>query len=238
MPKLLVIDDDREMVDLLRRSLTQEGFELGAAYSGEDGLAQAGTGTADLILLDVTLPGINGFEVLRRLRRHSEVPVIMLTARGDEVDKIVGLEIGADDYLAKPFSVRELVARISAILRRSGKAKEPATKPDMDSRVLECGSIRIDVRTRSVRRKNEVISLTTSEFDLLYILMEGAGKPVRREELCKSVLEREHSPFDRGIDNMISGLRRKLGATAEGLERIKTVRNLGYIFVDFGDGPS
>lgn len=237
MPNVLIIDDDREMVELLSRSLVQEGFVLGAAHSGEDGIEQAQKAVADLILLDVMLPGINGFEVLRRLRRHSDVPVIMLTARGEEVDRVVGLEIGADDYLAKPFSVRELVARINAILRRAGKIRESSTKPESERRELHCGSVRMDLLTRIVRCEDQMIALTTGEFDLLRILMESAGTPVRREDLCQSVLDREYSMYDRGIDNLVSALRRKLGATRDGLERIKSVRNVGYVYVDLGEGP-
>lgn len=237
MPSLLIIDDDREMVELLRRSLAQEGFELGAAHTGEEGVAQVEHHPADLILLDVMLPGINGFEVLRRLRRQSDVPVIMLTARGEEVDRVVGLEIGADDYLPKPFSVRELVARINAILRRAGKGREAPSRPENERREVKHGSVRIDLLTRTVRRSDEVLALTTGEFDLLRILMESAGTPVRREDLCQQVLDREYSIFDRGIDNLVSALRRKLGATAEGLERIKTVRNIGYVYVDLDQEP-
>lgn len=232
MPRLLIIDDDREMVELLGRSLAQEGFELGMAHTGEDGIERAQAAAADLILLDVMLPGINGFEVLRRLRRTSDVPVIMLTARGEEVDRVVGLEIGADDYLPKPFSVRELVARVNAILRRAAKGKDAAPRPEVERRELKRGSIRMDLMTRTVRRGREVLALTTGEFDLLRTLMESAGAPVRREDLCRNVLDRDYSVFDRGIDNLVSALRRKLGATADGLERIKTVRNVGYIYVD------
>ncbi len=237
MPSLLIIDDDREMVELLARSLAQEGFELLTAGTGEDGIEQAQTGTVDLILLDVMLPGINGFEALRRLRRCSDVPVIMLTARGEEVDRVVGLEIGADDYLSKPFSIRELVARINAILRRTAKSREPYGKGEDERREMKHGSVRMDLLTRTVRCQGQIVSLTTGEFDLLRLLMESAGEPVSREDLCKGVLDRDYSVFDRGIDNLVSALRRKLGATPDGLERIKTIRNIGYVYVDLGNGP-
>ena len=237
MPRLLIIDDDREMVELLAQSLAQEGFDLATAHTGEAGIEHAHAPAPDLILLDVMLPGINGFEVLRRLRRSSDVPVIMLTARGEEVDRVVGLEIGADDYLSKPFSMRELVARINAILRRAGKPKEPAPRPEGGRRELKRGSIRMNLLTRTVSRGGDVVALTTGEFDLLRTLMEAAGTPVRREDLCRSVLDRGYSVFDRGIDNLVSALRRKLGATADGLERIKTVRNVGYIYVDIESDP-
>jgi two-component system response regulator CpxR len=182
-------------------------------------------------LLDVTLPDINGFEVLRRLRRESDIPVIMLTARGEEVDRIVGLEIGADDHLPKPFSVRELVARMKAILRRVGPfAAAPAISEERCE--LKRGSVSIDVLTRIVRRDGAIVAVTTSEFELLRVLMDSAGAPVRREDLSKSVFDREYLVFDRSIDNLVSGLRRKLGATPEGLERIKSIRNVGYMYAE------
>jgi DNA-binding response OmpR family regulator len=233
--KILVIDDDREMADLLRQSLALEGFELSTVQSGEEGIEQGRNKGPELILLDVNLPGMNGFEVLRRLRRESDVPVIMLTARGEEVDRIVGLEIGADDYLPKPFSVRELLARINAILRRAGRERL-APPADKNSRELKHGSVSMDLLTRTVRRDGKIVSMTTSEFDLLRVLMESAGAPVSREDLSKRVFDREYSVFDRAIDNLVSALRRKLGATREGLERIKSIRNIGYMYTDV-DAP-
>src|SRR5579863_6092891 len=229
--RVLVIDDDREMVDLLAQSLAREGFELSAAQSGEEGIELGRNKGPELILLDVNLPDINGFEVLRRLRRESDVPVIMLTARGEEVDRIVGLEIGADDYLPKPFSVRELVARINAILRRAGRVS-PQSANGEHHREVKHGSISMDLPSRTVRRAGQVVPMTTSEFDLLRALMESPGQPVRREDLSKRVFDREYSAFDRSIDNLVSALRRKLGATAEGLERIKSIRNVGYMYAD------
>jgi len=223
------------MADLLRQSLAPEGFEVSTAPSGSEGIDLARLERPELVLLDVNLPDINGFEVLRRLRRESDVPVIMLTARGDEVDRIVGLEIGADDYLPKPFSVRELVARINAILRRSGRER---TASGENRRELKLGSVALDVSTRTVRRGGQIVSMTTSEFELLRVLMESAGTPVRREDLSKKVFDREYSVFDRSIDNLVSALRRKLGATSEGLERIKSIRNVGYMYADSDDARS
>ncbi len=228
--RILVIDDDREMVDLLAQSLVQENFEVSTAQSGEGGIELGRDQGPDLILLDVNLPDVNGFEVLRRLRRESDVPVIMLTARGEEVDRIVGLEIGADDYLPKPFSVRELVARINAILRRAGRARQGS--PGESVRELKHGSVSMDLLTHTVRCDDQIVPLTTSEFELLRVLMEAAGTPVPREDLSKSVFDREYSIFDRSIDNLVSALRRKLGATREGLERIKSIRNVGYMYAD------
>lgn len=227
--RVLVIDDDVELATLLAESLAREGFSLSTAFSGEEGLAEMRKAGPRIILLDVTLPGINGFEVLRQLRKESDVPVIMLTARGDEMDRIIGLEIGADDYLPKPFNVRELVARMSAILRRATTGT-PGTGGD--ERILQRGSVRLNLATRTVWRSGEVVPLTTGEFDLLQKLLESAGVPLRREELSRSVLGREHSAFDRAIDNLVSSLRRKLGPTANGLERIKSVRNTGYLFAE------
>jgi DNA-binding response OmpR family regulator len=188
--RILVVDDDREMVDLLGQSLAQEGFDLRTAQSGEEGIRLCRKITPELILLDVNLPNINGFEVLRRLRRESDVPVIMLTARGEEVDRIVGLEIGADDYLPKPFSVRELLARINAILRRAGRERLSQQPAGENRRELKHGSISMDLLARTVRRDGQIVPMTTTEFELLRVLMESPGTPLCREELSRKVLER------------------------------------------------
>lgn len=232
--RILIVDDDCEMVDLLRQSLAREGFELSAAESGEEGIEMGRNNENDLILLDVSLPDINGFEVLRRLRRESDIPVIMLTARGEEIDRIVGLEIGADDYLPKPYSVRELIARINAILRRASRDRMDSQAAGENGRELRRGAVSMDLLTRTVRSDGRVVPMTTSEFDLLRALMESAGAPVRRDELSRRVFNREYSPLDRSIDNLVSALRRKLGATPEGLERIKSIRNIGYMYADLG----
>lgn len=231
MQSILLIDDDPSLVELLEESLRNEGFTVLAANSGEIGLEMVAIQSFQLVLLDVTLPGINGFETLRRLRARSNVPVLMLTARGEDLDRIVGLEIGADDYLPKPFHFRELVARMNAVLRRT--APSFANAP----RGLQAG-IQLDVHSRLVRRDGTVLDLTTSEFDLLRVLMDSAGTTVPREALCQQVLDREFNPLDRGIDNLISSLRRKLGPTDDGLERIKTVRNLGYLYTGPAPEPA
>jgi two-component system response regulator CpxR len=171
------------------------------------------------------LPGLNGFEVLRQLRMQSSIPVLMLTARGDDVDRIVGLEIGADDYLPKPFNPRELVARVHAILRRAAPNSEG---PALNSESLQVGDVELDTRSRVVRRSGEIIELTTAEFDLLRVLLQQAGKVVPREQLFQEVLGREFAVFDRSIDNHVSSLRRKLGSRINGVDRIKSVRNVGY----------
>jgi two-component system, OmpR family, response regulator CpxR len=230
--KILVIDDDREIAELLRHSLAQEGFELSAAHDGEEGLVLTRTTGPEIVLLDVNLPDINGFEVLRRLRRESDVPILMLTARGEDVDRIVGLEIGADDYLPKPFNVRELVARINAVLRRASRAAVAPPSAGDHRRDLTVGAISLDLVARTVRRNGTIVAVTASEFDLLRALMESPGIPLGREDLSRKVFDRQHSPFDRSIDNLISALRRKIGATPEGMERIKSIRNVGYVYAD------
>jgi two-component system response regulator CpxR len=229
MPRVLVIDDDRELAGMLVDYLTPEGFEVDTAETGEQGLTRALTSGYELIILDVMLPGLNGLEVLRRLRTASQCPVIMLTARGQEVDRIVGLEVGADDYLAKPFSARELLARMHAVLRRTRAAPTGAGEPGAGD-VLAVGDIVMDVRARTVRRTGQVVALTSVEFDVLRVLLAAAGDVVSRDELARQALQREHSPFDRSIDNHVSSLRKKLGPRIGDVERIKAVRNAGYVY--------
>jgi len=230
MRRILIIDDDAELGELLAEYLKGDRLLLDFAYDGPAGLARALTGSYALIILDVMLPGMNGFEVLRQLRTHSQTPVLMLTARGDDVDRIVGLEIGADDYLPKPFNPRELVARVNAILRRSQTPQESSP-----SDIITVGDVELDPRARIVRRGGELIDLTTAEFDLLRVLLQSAGQVVPREQLFQDVLGREFSVFDRSIDNHISSLRRKLGARVHGAERIKSVRNIGYQYAILSD---
>lgn len=224
MPRVLIIDDDRDLTGMLAEYLEPEGFAVEAAHTGEDGLRQALAANYALIILDVMLPEMNGFEVLRRLRAQSQCPVIMLTARGQEVDRIVGLEIGSDDYLAKPFSARELLARMNAVLRRNRPA------PAANGEVLAVGDVVLDAGARTVRRNSDLIELTSLEFDVLKLLLASPGQVVSREELFEKVLHREYSVFDRSIDNHISSLRKKLGPKVGDTERIKAVRNAGYVY--------
>lgn len=224
--KVLVIEDDREILDLLRPSLVLEGFAVDTATSGEAALDTLRATAFDIILLDVMLPGINGFETLRRIRAEFPTPVIMLTARGAEVDRIVGLEIGADDYIPKPFSFRELVARMQAVLRRTFHPPSPAPA----AIPAAAKGVYLDARTRSVRSDGQLLDLTAAEYEVLRLLMQARGEPVSREVLCRKVFDREYSVLDRGIDNLISSVRKKLGPTPDGLERIKTIRNVGYVF--------
>jgi DNA-binding response OmpR family regulator len=225
MDKVLIIDDDEELCDLVSEYLTVEGFETECVNDGEKGLERALSSEHDMVILDVMLPKMNGFDVLRALREQSKLPVIMLTARGDDMERIVGLEIGADDYLPKPFNPRELAARLRAILRRAH-----APDDDRDDGKLQVDDIQLLASSRSATRNGRDLNLTSVEFELLRELLRDAGKVVRKEDLSERVLERKLSPFDRSLDMHISNLRKKLGARADGTERIKTVRSVGYIY--------
>lgn len=226
MERILVIDDDVELCHLVSEYLQAEGFTTECVHDGESGLKKATVGDYVLAVLDVMLPGINGFEVLRRIRATSRLPVLLLTARGEDVDRIVGLEIGADDYLPKPFNPRELVARIRAVLRRThGEGSGAPAAPD----VVTVGDVELDPATRTVRLEGKPVDLTSVEFNLLEVLLREAGRVVPRERLVNAVLSRKFSPFDRSIDMHVSKVRKKLGDT-DNDEHIKTVRGVGYIF--------
>jgi DNA-binding response OmpR family regulator len=228
MDRILVIDDDAELCGLVGEYLEPEGFQIEAVHDGTRGLERALDGEHLLIVLDVMLPGLNGFDLLRRLRVASKTPVLLLTARGEDVDRIVGLEIGADDYLPKPFNPRELVARIRAILRRTqGGGKSEA---DAIPEVIRVGDIELDPATRIVLRNGTPVDLTSVEFNLLHALLRDAGRVVTREHLVDTVLSRKFSPFDRSIDMHVSKVRKKLGDSETGPDHIKTVRGVGYIF--------
>ncbi len=226
MNRILVIDDDIELCELLTDYLTLEGFAVEVVNNGEEGALRALASEYALIVLDVMLPGINGFEVLRRIRVGSATPVLMLTARGDDVDRIVGLEMGADDYLPKPFNPRELVARINAVQRRT--TVSPANNIVTEDRLV-AGDLELDLGARTVRVGGVHLDLTSVEFTLLEVLLRLAGHVVSREELSRQVLGRPLNAYDRSIDVHVSRLRRKLGAPGEESERIKTVRGVGYI---------
>ncbi len=222
MNKILIIDDDEELCELVSEYLTVEGFEVNTVHDGETGLCKALKNQHDLVVLDVMLPKKNGFDVLRELRQTSKLPVIMLTARGDDMDKIVGLEIGADDYLPKPFNPRELVARLRAILRRATQTEE---RQQLASEKLQIEDVEVSVSGRSAKRNNEEIPLTAIEFDLLVELLKNAGNIVKKEDLSVQILERKLSPFDRSLDMHVSNLRKKLDN-----DKIKTIRSVGYIY--------
>jgi two-component system response regulator CpxR len=225
--QILVIDDDVELCKLVTRFLAQEGFKIETVNGGASGAERALSGNYALVVLDVMMPGVNGFEVLRRIRAESRLPVLMLTAKGDALDRVLGLEMGADDYLPKPFNPQELVARIRAILRR---AQPRADKTRASSLPIVAGDIEMNPGTRVVRRGGEIVNLTTIEFDLLERLLQAAGEVVGREKLTRDVLGREFSPFDRSIDTHVCNLRRKIGLLADGTERIKGVRGIGYLY--------
>ena len=225
MPRtILIIDDDRELCDLVGELLRGEGFDVEAHHAGDGAIELAAGGRYELVILDVMLPGQNGFEILRGIRRRSAVPVILLTARGEDVDRIVGLEIGADDYLPKPFNSRELTARIGAVLRRV-QPRERDESPE-----VTVGDVTLDPGGRTVVRSGGAVELTTVEFDLLHMLLAAAGRVVTREDISQKVLGRPFDPFDRSIDVHIGKVRRKLADTSDGDERIKTVRGVGYIY--------
>lgn len=218
--RILLIDDDRELCHLLEELLRREGFTVAMEHDGAKGLSHAQARPPDLIVLDVMLPGIDGLEVLRELRRSQRTPVLMLTARGEDIDRIIGLELGADDYLPKPFHPRELIARIRAILRR---VEEPRQPPGGR---LEVNGVVLDPESRQVTVAGREVELTTFEFEILERLMQAAGRVLSRDALTESLYRRKATPFDRAIDVHVSHLRRKLGD-----ERlIRTVRGVGYQF--------
>src|SRR6202789_2046922 len=227
MAPILLIDDDVELCSMLTDYLGRHGYQVTAVHHGKIGLEKALGGGYTMLLLDVMLPGLDGFEVLRRLRAAgSPMNVLLLTARGEDVDRIVGLEIGADDYLPKPFNPRELVARIRAVLRRA----KPTRAADEVPEVLSVGDADLDPATRSVQRAGQPVDLTSVEFNLLEVLLREAGRVVTRERLVNAVLSRKFMPFDRSIDMHVSKVRRKLGDSEEDGDHIKTIRGVGYMF--------
>lgn len=228
---VLVVDDDVELCQLLSQYLAREGFEIECVHSGLLGVERAVSGQHSIVVLDVMLPDIKGFEVLRRVRAESRVPVLMLTARGDDQDRILGLEMGADDYLPKPFNSRELSARIDAVLRRAWPESEALAPAAAAAERVSLEDIELDKGSRSARRAGEPLDLTAVEFDLLELLLKSAGLVLSREEMVRAVLGREFSPFDRSMDTHVSNLRRKLGPRRDGSERIKGVRGIGYLYV-------
>ena len=224
--KILLIDDDTELCELMSRFLTADGFEVASAHDGAAGLAMIADGDFDLVVLDVMMPEKNGMDVLRELRQDSNLPVIMLTARGEEVDRIIGLELGADDYMPKPCNPRELAARIRAILRRvEGGGKQAV---DDNHRF---GSLEWQPRSRMVSENGNPIELTATEYNVLATLMEHAGEVVSKQQLSKAALGKNHGPFDRSLDVHIGHLRRKLSPASADQPRIKTVHGVGWLFV-------
>jgi DNA-binding response OmpR family regulator len=219
--RVLLIDDDARLFELLASYLGQNGMNVSRAANGREGLAMLETGTYEAVLLDVMMPGIDGLEVVRRIRTKSRIPVIMLTAKGDETDRVVGLELGADDYLPKPFSPRELLARLRAVLRRAN----PEAPPER----LAAGDLSVDLTIREARKGDAVIDLTGLEFDLLAALIRRAGRVIPRESLLSEAGRGDVSVSDRTVDVHISHLRQKLGDDSRDPKLIKTVRGVGYV---------
>ncbi len=219
--RLLVVDDDVELCDLMREFFARHGIELDSEHDGRRGLARALDGSHRLIILDVMMPGMDGFELLRQLRRRSAAPVIMLTARTSLQDRLAGLDGGADDYLPKPFGPEELLARVRAILRRTDQAA--ASQPV----ALEANGVRLDTTNRQVWRDGVPTEVTSIEFDILEALVRAAGRVVSRDELIGLLHQRDAAPFDRSVDVHVHHLRKKLG---DDRTMIKTVRGEGYLF--------
>jgi DNA-binding response OmpR family regulator len=224
LESVLLIDDDTELCAILQGYLARYDFKVTTEHSGTAGLQRALSSEFNIVLLDVMLPGLDGFEVLRRLRASSQVSVLLLTARGEDIDRIVGLEIGADDYLPKPFNPRELLARMRAILRRSqaNQSESPVMKR------LAVSGLDLHTGSRKAACNNVELDLTSVEFDLLRALMEAPGRILTREYLSEVVLDRTFSPFDRSLDTHVCHLRRKLDEAAGLGDRIKTIRSVGY----------
>ncbi|MFY8351980.1 response regulator [Pseudoalteromonas sp. SSM20] len=223
--KVLLIDDDIELVELLTEYLSSHGFSITAYHRGDTGLSHAQTHDYDVILLDVMLPGIDGFEVLKQLRQTKLTPVIMLTAKGEDFDRIFGLELGADDYLAKPFNHRELLARVKAITRRIENIQQLQANNS-----LEENGIRLTPHTREAFVAENKIELTGTEFEILFLLLNNQGEIVSKEAISEQVLGRKLAPFDRSIDMHVSNIRKKIAEHIE-QEKIKTVRGAGYILL-------
>jgi two-component system response regulator CpxR len=227
MKQILVIDDDKELCELLIEFLQPEGFEVEIIHEAHEGLQRALSKEHCMVILDVMLPGMTGFELLRYLRRSSQIPVLMLTARGEDIDRILGLEMGADDYLPKPFNPRELTARIHAIQRRAGHDTNP---PQNNTAPIESDDIVLNPGARSVSQNGQSIKLTAVEFSLLYEFLQHTGQVMTREELTRKILNRDLEIFDRSIDVHVSSLRKKLGHRVSHRERIKTIRSVGYLY--------
>jgi DNA-binding response OmpR family regulator len=219
--RALLIDDDARLCELLREYLRTNGVELGYASGGRQGLERLGADTFDAVFLDVMMPDLDGLEVLRRIRERSRIPVIMLTAKGDETDRVVGLELGADDYIAKPFSPRELVARLRAVLRR--------TQPEFASERLSAGGVVVEVEARLVTVGGRAIELTGIEFDLLVALLRRAGRVVPRASLLELAGRGDVTVNERAVDVHVSHLRKKLGDDPRSPRLIQTVRGVGYV---------
>ncbi len=226
--RVLIIDDDRDLCRLIGDYLKPLGYEVEAAHDGLQGLERAATEGWSAVILDVMLPGLNGFEALKRLRARSDVPVLMLTARGDEADRIAGLEVGADDYLPKTFSTRELLARLRAVTRRRGKG---TAAPEAEAEIV-VGTLRLQPGARTAAVGDRALDLTALEFDLLACLAQSRGRVKSREELVEAVAERNYDVYDRSVDVHIWSLRKKLGDDPKHPRFIRTYRSVGYMLIN------
>jgi len=229
--RVLLVDDDPKLCRLVADYLQPFGFEVTSIHTGPAGLERALAGGFDAVVLDCMLPGLDGFEVLRRLRRESNVPVLMLTALGDESDRIVGLELGADDYVPKTFSTRELLARLRAVTRRSALTAAAAATPGGAAGTIDVADLHVDAGARSVTCAGRPVALTPLEFDLLASLARAAGRVLSRDQLLDEISGRDYEVFDRSIDVHISAIRRKLGDDPRSPRYIKTVRSAGYLLM-------
>jgi len=227
--RVLLVDDDRELTELLREYLTPLGYDVQAAHTGPEGVERATTEEWHAIILDVMLPGMDGFEVLKAIRKVSGVPVLMLTSRGDETDRIVGLEVGADDYLPKTFSMREMLARLRAVTRRAARA--PAGEDDVEPEVV-AGPLRVNPNTRVALLHDQPLVLTPVEFEILHSLAKARGRVKSREQLLDEIRDREWEVFDRSVDVHIAALRKKLGDDAKNPRFIRTLRSAGYMLIN------
>jgi two-component system response regulator CpxR len=226
---VLLVDDDEEFADLVAEFLIAEGgFRVTQRHDGVSGVEAAVTESFDVIVLDVGLPELNGFESLKLIRKKVDTPVVMLTAHGDDIDRILGLEIGADDYLPKPCNLRELVARIRAITRRTCRTQENA---DSVGHGAVIGDLKIEAGSQSVFRSDKLIALTGAEYLVLEALVQSAGQVVDKDSIARHALGRRIMPYDRSVDAHVSNLRKKLGPLSDGRQRIKTVRGRGYLYV-------
>lgn len=228
--RVLIIDDDRKLCRLVRDYLEPMGYAVEAAHTGPEGVERAVQGQWHAVILDVMLPGCDGFEVLKQIRRQSDIPVLMLTARGEEADRIVGLEIGADDYLPKTFSTRELLARLRAVTRRGPRREAGATSEVTEAVVV--GPLRVEPSTRVALLHDRPLTLTPVEFDLLLSLAKARGRVKTREQLLEEIRDRDYEVFDRSIDVHISGLRKKLGDDPKEPRFIRTLRSAGYMLIN------
>jgi len=235
--KILMVDDDKKLCRLVADYLEPMGYDVDAAHNGETGLEMILSGAYQAVILDVMMPEMDGFEVLKRLRRESDIPVLMLTARGEETDRIVGLEMGADDYLPKTFSSRELLARLRAVTRRYGTAKKTAASA-AENEILIFANLQIEPDSRTVRLNQTTVNLTPIEYDLLVCLARSAGRVRTRDQLLDAIAGRDYDVFDRSVDVHISSLRRKLGEAPRTPRFINTVRSVGYMFKVPEDPPS